>query len=188
VHTEQRQVATAAQLAAAAADPAVADIVVAANLSRVPTLRLSPGQTLKGAGPGVVVHFAPDRDGLQLSTDNRVEGLELRADVERRALFNDTRVERLGRLVVLNLRINGVVELLARDKVRSGHVEAENVDVIAAEPEGSRSAPRDTASRSSPVRSCFGISKATALSRSRRISRALRPDAPAPQCMAAAFL
>jgi hypothetical protein len=133
VHTEERQVATPAELVAAATDQAVADIVVAANLSGVPTFRLSPGQTLKGAGPAVVVHFAPGQDGLQLSTDNRVEGLELRADVERRALFNDTRVERLGRLVLLNLRIIGVVQLLARDRVRSGHVEAENVDVIAAD-------------------------------------------------------
>jgi len=60
---------------------------------------------------------------VQLSSDNRLENLELQVDVDRRALFNDTNVERLSRLVRRNLRTIGVIQLLARDKVRSGHVE-----------------------------------------------------------------
>lgn len=124
------------ELVAASTDPAVADIVVAANLAGVPTIRLSPGQTLKGAGANVTVQFAPGQDGVQLSTDNRVEELDLRTDVERRAIFNDTQVEQLGRLALRNLRIVGVVQLLARDKVRSGHIEAENVDIVGADARG----------------------------------------------------
>jgi hypothetical protein len=45
---QERQVATAAELTAAAADAVVGDIVVAANLSGLPTFRLSPGKTLRG--------------------------------------------------------------------------------------------------------------------------------------------
>jgi hypothetical protein len=130
---QERRVGTAAELTAAAADPAVESIVVAANLTGVPTFRLSPGQTLRGAGSGVTLRFAPGRDALQLSSDNQVEHLELYADVDRRALFNDTNVEHLGRLVLRNLRAIGVIQLLARDEVRSGHVETEDVDILAAD-------------------------------------------------------
>jgi hypothetical protein len=142
MNAQERKVASAAELVAAAADAAVTDIVVATNLSGVPTFRLSPGQTLKGAGANATVQFAPGQDGVQLSSDNRVEGLELRADVERRALFNDTGVERLGRLVMRSLRTVGVVQLLARDRVRSGHVEAENVDIVAADARGFADRPK----------------------------------------------
>src|SRR5215471_20073819 len=90
---QDRQVATAAELTATAADPAVGNIVVATSLTGLPTLRLSPGKTLRGASSSVTLRFATGQDGLQLSSDNQVEHLELDVDVDRRALFNDTRVE-----------------------------------------------------------------------------------------------
>ena len=127
----ERHVATAAELTAAAGDATVVDILVAADLTGLPTFRLAPGQTLRGASSGKTLRFATGQDGVQLSSDNRVENLELQADVDRRALFNDTKVEHLGRLVLRNLRTIGVIQLLVRDKVRSGHVEAEDVDVVA---------------------------------------------------------
>ena len=129
--SQRRQVSTAAELISAAGDAAVADIVVSADLTELPTLRLSAGKTLRGANPGVILRFVAGQDGVQLSSDNQIENLELQADVDRRALFNDTKVEHLGRLVLRNLRTIGVIQLLARDKVRSGHVEAERVDVVA---------------------------------------------------------
>jgi hypothetical protein len=140
--THGRTVSSAAELVAAATDPAVVDIVVDTNLGDVPTFRLSPRQTLRGAGPNTTVRFAPAQDGVQLSSDNHVEGLELSTDVERRAVFNDTSVDRLGRLVLRDLRAVGVVQLLARDQVRSGHVEAENLDVVAADARGFRERPK----------------------------------------------
>jgi hypothetical protein len=133
VKTQERQVAAASDLLAAAADSTVGKIVLQANLTGLPTFRLSPGQTLRGATANVVLQFAAGHDGLQLSTDNRVENLQLEADVDRRALFNDTQVEHLGRLVLINIRAIGNIQLLANDKVRSGHVEAENVDVVSAD-------------------------------------------------------
>jgi hypothetical protein len=73
------QVATAAELLAAATDPTVTEIVLSVNLTDLPTFRLSPGQTLRGASPTVVLRFAAGRDGVQLSTNNRVESLKLDA-------------------------------------------------------------------------------------------------------------
>ena len=139
---QERKISRTAELLAAAADTDVRHITVLADLIEVPTFRLSPGQTLTAADPKVAVRFAAGQDGVQLSTDNRVEGLELGADLDRRALFNDTNVERLGRLVLRNLRITGVVQLLARDQVRSGHVEAENVDIVAADARGYGERPK----------------------------------------------
>jgi hypothetical protein len=139
---QERQVATAAELTAAAADAAVGDIVVAANLTGLQTFRLSPGKTLRGASSSVTLRFAAGQDGVQLSSDNQVENLELHADIDRRALFNDTNIEHFGRLVLRNLRAIGVIQLLARDKVRSGHVETERVDIVAADARGYSDRPK----------------------------------------------
>jgi hypothetical protein len=127
------RVSTAAELLAAAANANVRDIFVVADVGELSTFRLSPGQALTAANPLVALRFAAGEDGLRLTTDNRVEGLELRTDRDRRALFNDTNAAGLGRLLLRNLRITGVVRLLARDQVRGGHVEAENIDIVAAD-------------------------------------------------------
>lgn len=58
------------------------------------------------------------------SANNRVEGLELVTDPDKRAIFNDTSVESLGRLGLHNLTITGIVRLLARDRLRGGNVHA----------------------------------------------------------------
>jgi hypothetical protein len=98
------------------------------------------GQTLLGSGQ--TVRFGAGCDGVQLSADNEVADLCLAADPYRRALFNDTSVERLGRLVLHDLRVAGVLRLLARDKVRSGHVEAHNIDIITADARGYDERPK----------------------------------------------
>ncbi|MGH8461811.1 MAG: hypothetical protein ACRESS_09410 [Stenotrophobium sp.] len=139
---EQRKVSTTAELLAAAADASVRQITVAANLTSVPTLRLSPGQTLTGGGDQVSVSFAAGKDGLQLSTNNQVENLQLVTDLGKRAIFNDTSVAHLGRLVLDKLSITGVVQLLANDKVRGGHVEAHDVDIVTADARGYAERPK----------------------------------------------
>jgi hypothetical protein len=131
--TTERDVASAAELVAAAADSTVAHVVVTASLAGLRTLRLPPGKNLIGASPGLTLQFAPGEDGIQLSTDNVVENVEVCTAPDHRAVYNDTQVERLGRLVLRNLRTTGSVRLLARDQVRSGHVEADHVDIIAAD-------------------------------------------------------
>ena len=139
---QERQVTSASELLAAAADATVAEIVVQSSLTGLPVFRLSPGQTLRGATSSVVLHFATGGDGLQLSSNNLVDSLELQTDVDRRALFNDTKVENLGRLVLRNLRTIGTIRLLANDKVRGGHVEAENVDIASADARGYTERPK----------------------------------------------
>jgi hypothetical protein len=136
------RISAAAELLAATADPSVREIVVAADVAGLPTFRLSPGQTLSGASPKTGLRFATGQDGLQLSIDNQVEGLELITEPDRRAIYNDTTVPQLGRLVLRNLRTTGVVQLLARDQVRSGHVEAENLDIVAADAQGYGDRPK----------------------------------------------
>jgi hypothetical protein len=127
------EVATASELLAAAADSTAAAILVKSALTGLPTFRLSSGQTLTGATSGVVLRFAAGQDGVQLSADNQVRDLALETDPDRRALYNDTEVEHLGRLELLSLRTIGTIRLLANDKVRSGHIEAENIEIASAD-------------------------------------------------------
>jgi len=134
--TPERSVATARELAAAIGDPATAAIIVTADIRDLRTFRLPPGRTLRGAAPSVTLRFAPGEDGVELSTDDRIERLTLHTDPDHRALFNDTQVEGLGRLVLRDLSTVGTIRLLVRDKVGSGHVEAENIDIIAADARG----------------------------------------------------
>jgi hypothetical protein len=138
----EREVTTASELLAAAADPSAVHILIPSALTGLPTFRLPPGKTIRGTTSNVVLHFAAGHDGVQLSTDNKVENLGLETDVNRRALFNDTEVEHLGRLVLLNLRTIGMIQLLAKDRVRTGHVEAENVDVASADARGYTERPK----------------------------------------------
>jgi hypothetical protein len=140
--TEKRQVSTAGELQAAAGNPNVGEILVSASLDNLRTLRLSPGQKLSGDGAECVLHFAAGNDGLALTADNRVERLRIVADPNMRAVYNDTSMERLGRLVLRNLTVTGVIQLLARDRVQSGHVDAHNIDIGAADARGYDERPK----------------------------------------------
>ena len=138
----ERTSSTNSELLAAAADRSARRIVVTADLSDLPPFRLLPGQSLTAASPNLTLGFGAGQDGLQLSADNQVEGLELRTDPDRRALFNDAGVEGLGRLVLRNLRVTGVVQILARDRINSGHVEVENLDIVQADARGYSERPK----------------------------------------------
>ncbi|WP_419728965.1 hypothetical protein [Lichenicola sp.] len=132
---QQVDIETTAALVAAVAQ-GVAVVRVAAQLIDVPTLQLHPGQAVVGFGGSARLAFGAGQDGLELCSDNCVEGLELAADPDRRAIFNDTSVDDLGRLELRQLRITGCVRLLAADRVRKGHVEAHDVHILAADARG----------------------------------------------------
>jgi hypothetical protein len=136
VNIETRHVSTAAELQTALDDDQVLHIAVSAQIDGVPSLRLRPGLALTGIDAGAALRFAPGSDGLELSADNRIDGLRLFADPDRRAIFNDTRVDGFGRLVLHDLTVVGVVQLLARDSVRGGHVEAHDIDLLAGDARG----------------------------------------------------
>ncbi|GAB2557995.1 hypothetical protein [Rhodanobacter koreensis] len=126
-------VGSVAELVRAAQDPGIRQIVVDGELTEVPALRLSPGQVLLGQGDDAALIFAAGIDGLQLTSDNEVHGLHLVASADRRAIYNDTQVESLGRLVLGEVTTIGQVQILACDKVRSGHVEVAGLDVVSAD-------------------------------------------------------
>ena len=143
MNRETREVSSASELQAAAANSEVRQIVVSDAIAEMRTLRLSPGQVLTGAANGrPVLRFAEGTDGVKLSADNKVEGLMLIADRDKRALFNDTSVEQLGRLVLHDLTVEGVVQLLACDQVRGGHIEAHSIDIAAADARGYHDRPK----------------------------------------------
>ncbi|QOT82036.1 hypothetical protein [Cupriavidus basilensis] len=129
-------------LQAATRDMARRVITVGGILTDLPTIRLAPGQTLAGDGNGAVIRFAQGSDGLQLSADNAITDLHVETSPDKRAIFNDTGVESLGQLRLANVSTIGQVQLLARDKVRAGHVAVDGLDVIAADARGQSDRPQ----------------------------------------------
>ena len=136
----KQDVATGDELLTAAADPGVGSIIVTAEITGVPGFRIRPGQALLGNGQSI--RFAASQDGVQLSADNEVSGLNLTTDPACRALYNDTSVDHFGRFLLRDLCVTGCIRLLARDKVRGGHVEAHGIDVIAANARGYDERPK----------------------------------------------
>jgi hypothetical protein len=130
---QQCDVFHVSELLDAAADSSISRIHVKASLSGVPAFRLSPGQTLCGVGEDTRIEFEAGGRGIELSTDNHVEQLELVADADQPVLYNDAGVDRLGRMVLQKLRINGRLELLATGNIRAGHVEARDIDIVYAD-------------------------------------------------------
>jgi len=123
------KVASVEELQQAVADDRAGDIVVAGTIERVPTLRLAPGRNLVGADDRAAIVFRDGADGVQLTRDNRVASLQLRASPNARAVFNDTTVESLGTLELVLLHAVGQIQIVADDAVRSGHVIVEGVHV-----------------------------------------------------------
>jgi hypothetical protein len=132
MNLKETEITTADELAAAARDPQIRRIIVSTKLNDVATFRLSAGQTLAGT-LNAAVRFAEGQDGVQLSENNTVENLELMTVPEKRAVFNDTGVEDFGTLTLRNLRLTGSIMLLAADRVRAGHVDAHNIEIMSAD-------------------------------------------------------
>lgn len=136
-----KAVTTADQLVTATQDASIHQIVVHGSLTNAPSVRLSPGQTLRGEHDGSQITFIPGSDGLQLSSDNRIHTLHLSTAPDKRAIFNDTTVASLGRVELRGVTTVGCVQILARDKVRSGHVDVNGLDIIAADARGVKERP-----------------------------------------------
>jgi hypothetical protein len=137
----EKLVSTGSALVAATKDKNVQQIAVSGHLTDTPSVRLSPGQALRGADKNATITFADGADGVQLSSDNRIDGLRLEAAPNKRAVFNDTTVTSLGRIELRNLTTIGRVQILARDKVRGGHVDVDDLDIIAADARGENERP-----------------------------------------------
>jgi hypothetical protein len=134
-------VSTTEQLVAASQDLSTRRILIRGDLVGAPSIRLSPGQSLRGEDDHSSVSFADGCDGIQLASDNRIDNLRLHTAPEKRAIFNDTTVDGLGRLELRSVTTTGRVQILARDSVRSGHVEVDGLDIIAADARGETERP-----------------------------------------------
>ncbi|KEY60627.1 hypothetical protein [Serratia sp. DD3] len=126
-------VSTVEALQAVLEDNTCQHIIVRGALSKLPSIRLAPGKILSGENEEAKLLFAQGVDGLQLTCDNQVTGLYLETSVDKRAIFNDTQLDNLGRLQLSQISTIGQVQILAQDKVRAGHVEVDGLDVIAAD-------------------------------------------------------
>jgi hypothetical protein len=134
----EKSVASVDALVAATRDRSVQHIVVSGDLAGAPSISLPPGQSLRGAGDRATITFAAESDGVRLSSDNRIHNLHIATAPEKRAIFNDTSVPSLGRIELRGVTTKGRVQILARDKVRGGHVE---VNGLAADARGERERP-----------------------------------------------
>jgi hypothetical protein len=115
MNAKEKVVSTVETLIAAAKDNNAQDIVVHGNLLNVPSINLMPGQSLRGDGAGVGITVATGKDGLRLSSDNRVHNIRLDASLEKRAIFNDTSAASLGRI-----ELRGVTTTCKRPRYRCG--------------------------------------------------------------------
>lgn len=138
----EEAVSTSDALVAATKNKGVHHIVVRGALTEAPSINLLPGQSLRGDGDGAVITFAAGSDGVRLSSDNRVRNIRLDASPEKRAIFNDASVDGLGRIELRGVTTVGRVQILARDKVRGGHVDVNGLDIIAADARGEKDRPQ----------------------------------------------
>jgi hypothetical protein len=135
-------VATAEELFAATQNKKVGEINISADLADLSALRLMPGQTLRSASDRhVVLSFRPEADGLEVTTDNSVFGLDVRVTPTHRAIWNDRTVDSLGTLVIRSIRTIGSAQIIATDKVRSGRIEVDGLDIRSADTRGERERP-----------------------------------------------
>lgn len=138
---KEKEVSTVDALLAALREER-AQLVVRGGLTGVPSITLSPGQSLRGDGDKAAITFAPEIDGLRLSSDNVVSRIRLNASPDKRAIFNDTSVATLGRMTLRDVTTNGRVQILARDKIRAGHVEVHGLDIVSADARGEMERPQ----------------------------------------------
>ena len=118
------------ELVALTKDASVQRIIVHGGLVNVPSVRLSPGQFLRGDHEHASVTFAAGADGFQLSSDNRVHNIHLHSH-QTNARSSTIRPSRASAGSLRGVTTIGCVPS-ARDKVRGGHVDVNGLDIVAA--------------------------------------------------------
>ncbi|MBV8453581.1 MAG: hypothetical protein JOZ29_15115 [Deltaproteobacteria bacterium] len=137
-------VATVEQLLEAIQNPNLGLIRIEGFLSDVPSFRLSPHQEIRGLSMEASgLTFREGNDGIALSSDNAVSSLTLVTSPDRCAIWNDDSVIDLGSLYLSKIRTVGRVRILARNKVRAGHVDVRDLDIVAADSRAAEDRPHD---------------------------------------------
>src|SRR5262245_13537933 len=75
----EKAVSSVSELVAATKDAGVKRIIISGDVTNAPSVRLSPGQSLQGEGDRSEIRFAGGTDGLQVSSDNRIQNIRLLA-------------------------------------------------------------------------------------------------------------
>jgi len=113
---------TVDELIAATKDAKCQQIIIRGKLTNAPSVRLSPGQSLRGMGVRAGIIFVEGTDGLQLSSNNKIRNIDLTTSPNKRAIFNDTNIDTLGRIELRGVTAIGQIQIVARNKVQGGHV------------------------------------------------------------------
>ncbi|NKC03242.1 hypothetical protein HED55_07370 [Ochrobactrum haematophilum] len=137
----EKTISTVEALVAATGNETVRHIVISGAIDNLPVIRLRPGQTLQGSGNDALLRFA-DNDGVELSSNNRISNIRLETSPEKRAIFNDTTVDTIGRAELAGVTTIGRVQILFRDRLRAGHVDVDGLDIIAADARGETDRPK----------------------------------------------
>jgi hypothetical protein len=122
------------ELVRATNDRAIGVIIVGANLDDLPSLKLLPGQSIRSTSEQrSTLTFRENVDGLQVSCDNAVTGLDLVTSPAKRAVWNDWTADDLGTIELHGLHTIGRVQIMAKDKVRGGRIEVDDLDIVSAD-------------------------------------------------------
>jgi hypothetical protein len=125
-------------------DPTVQTITIARDLFDVPEINLPRNKKLRGRPEhATLLQFAAGVDGVCLTSGNGVANLVLITTPDRCAIWNDESVSNLGTLTLRSVSTVGCVRLLARGAVRSGHVEVEGLDILAADARSGKERPQE---------------------------------------------
>lgn len=139
-----KRVSTVDDLIAAASDKEIREIVVSADLADLPSISLLPGQTLHSDSVALpTVTFRRNVDGVRLSSDNTVAGVHLITSPEKRAIWNDYSAAGLGTISLRSVRTTGRVQILAKERVGSGHIEVDGLEIDSADPRAEKERPQD---------------------------------------------
>jgi hypothetical protein len=137
-------VASVEELIQTISDPAVQTITIERGLSDVPQIHLSPKKTLRGRPDRCpILKFSAGAHGVCLTSDNVLADLVLLTSPDHFAIRNDERVSNFGTLTLRSISTVGRVRLLAAGSVRGGHVEIENLDVVAADARSGKERPHE---------------------------------------------
>jgi hypothetical protein len=120
-------------LVAAVGDAGARQIAVQGRLTEVPTLRLQPGQSLRGTTPDAALIFRAGMDGVMLSCGNEVAAICLETSPDQRSLFNDMSRESFEQLTLRDVTAVGRVQILAGGRLRSGDLDVSGLDVVGAD-------------------------------------------------------
>ena len=128
----------------AAVDAGVSDIRVSGTLTDVPSLRLSPGQSLTGTSDADAICFTAGADGIAVTSGNRLSRLTLRTGPRLRCihLATDRKPANVdAELVFQDLRTTGQLQLIFDDHRRAALVRIGRVHVEAADTRSRRQRP-----------------------------------------------